>query len=188
MPLWPVALFLVLSFSAGLIPAGHTGGMNHGQHPWENQWDTMHVCVAGCGRAAAWFTDLVPPSQSINLSIILMCQAGRPTLSYFSSLPGPWDSLPSTRTCCSFHQHVSNCFFPYYVSDQLCPVQTRVGGSHACVWSPHPKWLLDASCNSFPADYPMSYCFCHFSKLPLFCLHPSLPALMSWRHQDSSFT
>lgn len=81
--------------------------------------------------------------------------------------------LPATHEC---------CFPPHRRRDQLRPEQTRDTVLHACVWSPHLKWLPDASRNLLkphsPADYPMSYCFCHFSKLPLFCLRPSLPVLM----------
>lgn len=163
------------------------GEPNHTQAAWEDQRDTTHGCWAVRGTGAA--PQGLPGSRTLYLhhdgqtpASVPGAKLGALLCHPLSSPPGPERSLPSTRISCSFRQHCEYCSPPHRRRDQPCPEQTRDTVLYAWLRSPHLKWLPDASCNlpkpHSPADYPMSYCFCHFSELPLFCLWPSLPAFM----------
>lgn len=137
----------------------------------------------GCSAGAAWFTDLVPAPRRTNPSIRPRCQAGSPAL---PPLEFPsWTSEELTQ-----HEDqlllsaTLRVLLPPLTAGKISRALSKPGtrSLYAWLWSLHLKWLPDASRNlpkpHSPADYPMSSCFCPFSKLPLFCLCPSLPAFM----------
>lgn len=125
----PTILFSVPPPSAGLIPAGHTGGMS----AWTRHRvlrktsGTPHTHARLSVVRAAWFTDLAPAPRQTNLSIHPRCRAGSPALPSLSSSPGPQRNLPSTRMSCSFQRHMS-------------PASPATTGETSCALSKPGTW------------------------------------------------